>query len=112
MTGRQVRPGAGNGDAPVSGAPAVSWIDAAGPGWLTNVLRAAGVAEAVVRHVEARPLAVASVAARLTATPPRPASSTRKIMSVAAAPAARRFGPDRHPAQAAPAARPAASRGQ
>jgi hypothetical protein len=65
MTGRQVPPGAGNADAPVSGAPAVSWIDAVGPGWLTNVLRAAGVAEAAVRHVEARPLAVASAAGDL-----------------------------------------------
>ncbi len=65
MTGRQVPPGAGNGDAPVSGAPAVSWIDAVGPGWLTDVLRAAGAAEAAVRHVEARPLAVASAAGDL-----------------------------------------------
>ena len=51
MTGRQVPPGAGNGDAPVSGAPAVFWINALGPGWLTDVLRAAGAAEAAVRHV-------------------------------------------------------------
>jgi hypothetical protein len=65
MTGRQVPPGAGNGDAPVSGAPAVSWIDAVGPRWLTDVLRAAGAAEAAVRHVEARPLAVASAAGDL-----------------------------------------------
>ena len=97
MTGRQVPPGAGNGDAPVPGAPAVSWIDAVGPGWLTDVLRAAGAAEAAVRHVEARPLAVASAAGdlarlslafesavRLAATPLGPASGTRKITSVAA----------------------------
>jgi len=56
---------------PASTTPTGSWIDAITPRWLTTVLRAAGVAQATVRHVETRPLAVASAAgdlARLSLT--------------------------------------------
>ena len=71
---------------PAPSAPAGSWIDAIGPGWLTDVLRAARVATAAVRHVETRPLAVASAAgdlARLSLTfepgrPPGPATIIAK----------------------------------
>ena len=71
---------------PASSAPAGSWIDAVGPEWLTDVLRAARVATTAVRHVETRPLAVASAAgdlARLSLTfepmrPPGPATIIAK----------------------------------
>jgi hypothetical protein len=43
----------------------VSWIDAIGPGWLTDVLRAAGVTKAAVWHIETHPLGVASAAGEL-----------------------------------------------
>jgi hypothetical protein len=68
------------------GAPAVSWIEAIRPGWLTTVLRAAGVAQTAVRHVEIRPLEVASAGgdlARLSlifepGRPPGPATIIAK----------------------------------
>jgi aminoglycoside/choline kinase family phosphotransferase len=42
-----------------------SWIDAIGPGWLTEVLRGAGVTQAAVRHIQTQPLGVASAAGEL-----------------------------------------------
>lgn len=62
---------------PASPAPASSWIDAIGPGWLTKVLSATGMTRAAVRHVQTRPLAVASAAGelarlQLTYEPTRP----------------------------------------
>jgi aminoglycoside/choline kinase family phosphotransferase len=51
--------------APAARAPASSWIDAIGPGWLTKVLSAAGVTRAAVLHVQAGPLPVASAAGEL-----------------------------------------------
>jgi hypothetical protein len=56
---------------PASTSAAGSWVDAITPRWLTTVLRAAGLTLATVRHVETRPLAVASAAgdlARLSLT--------------------------------------------
>jgi len=50
---------------PAPPAPARSWIDPICPGWLTDVLSAAGVTRAAVLHVQARPLPVASAAGEL-----------------------------------------------